>query len=480
MKKCILIILSLSVAAQAQPTIVPTTYLNTQEPVRMCDNYIRDTYGPGVTCWTQPSAGALVRVNMGSQDRCVYIFCDAPTHRLIVYSLNEGQNGRTPKDAKPYGRQLDVQKWVMEDSTATHLKLPDRAFDSTECFFSPIDVAVSSCGRHYNPETDYIYVLDQGNQRIVKLKYDIKDDTLIWQGAFGNNILKMPTAIDYADYGDTSYANDDIYVTDAGLSKILRFSTAGTLEESFGGWGPGLADIAYPSGIAVSTSPDFPKRIYVTDSHNHRVSRYYSDTNGPITPDLRQYIFPMTSYPLPLINSVDTDADGNVYVVDSFHHIGTILSPALEFISTFGGQGYEPGQFDYPSDIYIDGHEMQICELFADSSGIQSFTIIPGTPKREIGPLPSKFSLAQNYPNPFNSNTTIMFEIPEAANVEITIYDILGRRVTTLIDEKMSAGSHSRIWNGTNQAGQTISSGVYFYLLRSGDHSSAKKMLLLK
>jgi hypothetical protein len=143
--------------------------------------------------------------------------------------------------------------------------------------------------------------------------------------------------------------------------------------------------------------------------------------------------------------------------------------------------GYQPGQFYYPQDIYIDNHEIQVCEDWGDSSGIQSFSITPGFPKRDAGAsLPGRFSLSQNYPNPFNSSTTIMFELPEPGDVEITIYNILGQRVVELVNEKMSAGSHSKIWNGVNQSGETVSSGIYFYRLQAGEHIATKKFLLLK
>jgi flagellar hook assembly protein FlgD len=73
-----------------------------------------------------------------------------------------------------------------------------------------------------------------------------------------------------------------------------------------------------------------------------------------------------------------------------------------------------------------------------------------------------------------------MFELPKPGDVKITIYDILGRRVTTLVDEQMSAGKHNKIWNGTNQAGQNVSSGLYFYRLETAQQAATRKLLLLK
>lgn len=476
------LVLALAALATAQPTIVPTNYLNTMEPQRMCDSYIRAKYGLYTTAFTQPTGGALLRVEISgpqTQDRCVYIFCDNPTHRLLIYTLTETALGRVPYSVKGYGLQIAEDYWVFggNDSAASVIA-PYTNRECVGCLDRPIDVATSACGRHFDPSNDYVFVLDQAAHRVVKLRYDVTLDSLIWVSSFGADHLKRPTALDYADYGDANSGNDDIYITDAARSNVLRFSASGVYETSYGGWGPNLASISNPTGVAVSTSPSFPRRFYVTDSHNHRVVRYYSDTNGSIIAE-RQHIFPLM--PWPMINSVDTDAEGNVYVVNTFTHYITVLSASLDSVlTTFGGLGYEPGQFDSPSDIYIDNHEIQVCELFADSSGIQSFAIVPGTPKMANAPLPGKFHLAQNYPNPFNSSTTIMFEIPQSGRVEIIIYNILGQKVLTLADEFMAAGQHSRIWNGVNQSGEPVSSGMYFYRLRFDDKADSKKLLLLK
>ena len=99
--------------------------------------------------------------------------------------------------------------------------------------------------------------------------------------------------------------------------------------------------------------------------------------------------------------------------------------------------------------------------------------------------LPKAFDLNQNFPNPFNPTTTINFQIPGDIGVEkihtvIKIFDILGRLVRTLVDENLSAGFHSRYWDGFNENGEKISSGVYFYSIRAGEFRKTKGMLMLK
>jgi len=94
--------------------------------------------------------------------------------------------------------------------------------------------------------------------------------------------------------------------------------------------------------------------------------------------------------------------------------------------------------------------------------------------------LPITYTLEQNYPNPFNPQTSISYSLPEKTYVTIHIYDLLGREVNTLVNNLQEAGSHSVLWDGTDYAGQAVSSGVYFYKLNTSQTTLTKKMLLLK
>jgi len=98
----------------------------------------------------------------------------------------------------------------------------------------------------------------------------------------------------------------------------------------------------------------------------------------------------------------------------------------------------------------------------------------------ENGNHPTGISLHQNYPNPFNPVTTLRYDIPENALVNITIYDMLGRKVKTLINRTQDAGYKSVIWNATNDYGKPVSAGIYLYQIQAGEYISTKKMVLLK
>ncbi len=95
-------------------------------------------------------------------------------------------------------------------------------------------------------------------------------------------------------------------------------------------------------------------------------------------------------------------------------------------------------------------------------------------------PLPESFELSQNYPNPFNPTTTISYSLPRRSNVTIEIFNLLGQRIRTLVDESQSSGPHRVDWDGRDAAGKTVSSGVYLYRLKAGESVQSKKMILLK
>jgi hypothetical protein len=94
--------------------------------------------------------------------------------------------------------------------------------------------------------------------------------------------------------------------------------------------------------------------------------------------------------------------------------------------------------------------------------------------------LPVDFELFQNYPNPFNPSTTISFSLPEKSSVTLTIHNVLGQRVKTLMSCDLSAGMHSVDWDGTNDTGSPVVSGVYWSLLRTPKYFDSKKMVLLR
>jgi hypothetical protein len=129
--------------------------------------------------------------------------------------------------------------------------------------------------------------------------------------------------------------------------------------------------------------------------------------------------------------------------------------------------------------------------IYRASSEIVQFTAAELTGTGDDGPvilLPRSFDLKQNYPNPFNPHTTISFDIPnlgekgkeKTTTAQLNIYDIRGRLVRALYRGELESGRYQFSWDGRNESGRSVPSGIYIYRLVAGDWSSVKKMVLSK
>jgi beta-glucanase (GH16 family) len=131
--------------------------------------------------------------------------------------------------------------------------------------------------------------------------------------------------------------------------------------------------------------------------------------------------------------------------------------------------GNWPGDPDattvFPQEFVVD-----YVRVYQKSTGVQE----------NEGQKPVGFILAQNYPNPFNPTTEIVFQINKIGNVKLSVYNVLEQKVTTLVNESKDPGNYSVTWNGRNDAGFSVPSGIYFYQLEQGNVQLVKKMMLIK
>ena len=107
-----------------------------------------------------------------------------------------------------------------------------------------------------------------------------------------------------------------------------------------------------------------------------------------------------------------------------------------------------------------------------------SVTVVVASKSKSL--LPDAFSLSQNYPNPVNLETVIKYALPEDCHVELTIYNMLGQKVKTLVNQYQDAGYKMVHWNGRDDKGYEIASGLYFYKLQTPKYSETKKMIFVK
>jgi polyvinyl alcohol dehydrogenase (cytochrome) len=170
------------------------------------------------------------------------------------------------------------------------------------------------------------------------------------------------------------------------------------------------------------------------------------------------------------------DAAGTMYAFDattgnilwSFESGGSVLSGAAVVDGVvYWGSGYSNNFFGTPNN-----------KLFAFSLSSLNKAGVEET--NNTAATPTQFSLEQNYPNPFNPTTQIRFSMPEAAHVTLKVYDTIGQLVKTLVDGSMSAGVHQVTWDATDNNGNSLAGGVYFYKLTAGTFTQVHKMLLLK
>ena len=144
---------------------------------------------------------------------------------------------------------------------------------------------------------------------------------------------------------------------------------------------------------------------------------------------------------------------------------------------------FSPDAFYVDDDLEWDTEYFYRVAAFVgywtDYSNVVSVTLeFVGTDDADA--IPETYAVHQNYPNPFNPVTTLRYDLPEDGLVNITVYDMMGRAVKTLVNEHQTAGYRSTHWNATNDAGSPLSAGMYLYTIQGGDFMQTRKMVLLK
>jgi hypothetical protein len=166
-----------------------------------------------------------------------------------------------------------------------------------------------------------------------------------------------------------------------------------------------------------------------------------------------------------------------------FYVIRTNANGDTLWTKTIGGDQYERS---YCVKQTSDGGYIIAGRTNSYGAGDDDFYIVKLAPDNPVdvpdGPktMPSSFTLSANFPNPFNPVTGINYSVPYRAHVLVEVFDLLGREVRTLVNETKSAGSYRIEWNGCDNDGQVVSTGVYLYRLKADDFVQTRKMMLLK
>ncbi|MEO8398359.1 MAG: proprotein convertase P-domain-containing protein, partial [Ignavibacteriaceae bacterium] len=172
-------------------------------------------------------------------------------------------------------------------------------------------------------------------------------------------------------------------------------------------------------------------------------------------------------------DGADEDLISNKYV-----DFGPTIKPLNLLNSAFGGKN--------PQGIW----RLQITDFFNGSTGYLygwgiNINNITGVKENLVNEIPNDFQLSQNYPNPFNPSTVINFSLSAESNVKLIIYDLLGREIAILLNGTRQAGKYNIEWDGNNNFGTKVGSGIYFYLfeavsVKGENFTDSKKMILMK
>ncbi|MFQ5499166.1 MAG: PKD domain-containing protein [Candidatus Zixiibacteriota bacterium] len=188
--------------------------------------------------------------------------------------------------------------------------------------------------------------------------------------------------------------------------------------------------------------------------------------------------------------TVDGKAIDNNAVIEIYTEAGVLaghgeyVDSKLKFTAIYGQDDMDDFTAQYPStgdrvSIHIDG-VATYPEITFEGEGSRVRLGALSTSEGDGNALPTSYSLAQNYPNPFNPTTVISFTLPTTGHVELSVYNVLGQKIRTLAAGEMTVGEHQVTWDATDDGGNEVSTGMYFYRLETGDFSETRKMVLMK
>lgn len=178
----------------------------------------------------------------------------------------------------------------------------------------------------------------------------------------------------------------------------------------------------------------------------------------------------------PITGAIGVTAHGNyAYVADGTHGV-VVIDVSDPTTPTFAGEFDTPGE---ATNLAVQGEYVYVacdcCLMILHQTETDEILLSVDSDHASQAVLS-----ISNHPNPFNPSTTIEYSLPERANVNVSIYNLLGRRVVTLVDRTIPAGTHQVVWEGKDESGAVVATGVYLYRVQAGEVIESRKMVLLK
>ena len=481
--------LALPPGALPQPEFVQKNFLLTPAIPEMNVDFAIAWTDSAASFFLYPFDAVVLHVDVGGAMRDVFVISDMACSRLMAWTCTE-------PDVSGHRELEFITEFDGEPGNE---------------FRTPSGLATNAINREFLPDQDVIYVADRGNDRIIELRYqpDSLGGVFTYNRILGAGYLEWPVDVAISAYGNSQLSTADLYIVEWGHisenGRLVRINIQSGLVE--GSW----HDILYPHSQIVITDLKKPisvacfpialdtlnskTAIYVTEEKAGVVFLFESETNSdPVWHDLNNLKSANYTHKP---GGVALDDFGRVYIVNDIAGIIEMYGPNMHYrYAPFDTTAHSLNELIYPTNMVLDTYhnrcEALVFEMYHRQSGLRTFEIpegwstvkpplgfngfgLPKIPEAVPVSLPRRYALHDAYPNPFNDRCIISFYIPEEARVQIEVFDILGRRAVTVLNETREAGEHSVVFD----AGK-LSSGVYFYRLRANDFTQVKSVVLLK
>lgn len=200
--------------------------------------------------------------------------------------------------------------------------------------------------------------------------------------------------------------------------------------------------------------------------------------DGGVTDDFEDLFRVTINTPGINISLTDLQSDLDIFVFDDSLLIHSLSTGSGVVNETIANDTLEAGSYFLAVSIFdLDTSGPSISDYTLTVTGdLATPTSVAEGPQS----IPTEYLLSENYPNPFNPTTKINYAIAEAGRVQLKIYNALGQEIAALVDDFRLTGDYEVSWDGTNFSGSRVSSGLYFYKIKTADFSQTKKMILLK
>jgi sugar lactone lactonase YvrE len=349
--------------------------------------------------------------------------------------------------------------------------------------YQPTGVAVDVSGN--------LYVADQQNSRVLRFNNaatkanGANADGVLGQPDFTTNTRACTQSGMFNNAGVAVDALGNLYVAEPVNNRVLLFRNAalatnganadGVLGQSdftSNGSATTQSGMSFPFAVAVDASYN----LYVADQYNSRVLRFNNLKDIPLPVELLTFSAQQVTKNIFFKWETASEVDNGGFCLDyslagkDWHEFASYLKD-----SRLKGHGTTPSGYKYSYFTPSISDSAKWYRLRSVDYGGKIHTFAGVQLTNSQSGIPTSYALSQNYPNPFNPSTTITYALPQAGQVTLQVYDVLGREMAILVNENKMAGSYTATFDASR-----FSSGVYFYKLQAGSYVQTKKMLFVK